>query len=176
MSLTEVSAGRDAALRRPRPERSGGRNERGKTHIFGGSFPSPDATLGDGDSAARCPYRHFLQRHNPTTLVIISINPVVGFRRPKRSSRAQPLPATQALDIFRSPSPHEHCRARRRNRSVHAKRYHQLNFSVLLFERAGLDQGAQSELGTSLFQCMTHLVIPLVNLFQGKGRWGEAIQ
>ena len=28
MPMTEVSTGRDAALRRPRPERSGGRNER----------------------------------------------------------------------------------------------------------------------------------------------------
>jgi hypothetical protein len=49
MSLTNFSGGRDAALRRPRPA---GRNERGKSSVF----PSPDAALGDGDSAARYPY------------------------------------------------------------------------------------------------------------------------
>ena len=49
MSWTNFSGGRDAALRRPRPA---GRNERGKRSVF----PSPDAALGDGDSAARHPY------------------------------------------------------------------------------------------------------------------------
>jgi hypothetical protein len=41
--------GRDAALRRPRPT---GRNDCGN-HVI---VPSPDAALGDVDSAARCPY------------------------------------------------------------------------------------------------------------------------
>jgi hypothetical protein len=49
MPLTNFSGGRDAALRRPRPA---GRNERGKSSFF----PSPNAALGDGDSAARYPY------------------------------------------------------------------------------------------------------------------------
>jgi hypothetical protein len=49
MSLTNFAGGWDAALRRPRPA---GRNERGKRPFF----QSPDAALGDGDSAARCPY------------------------------------------------------------------------------------------------------------------------
>jgi len=46
MSLTDFLEGRDAALRRPGPA---GRNERGKLSVI----PSPDAALGDGDSAAR---------------------------------------------------------------------------------------------------------------------------
>jgi hypothetical protein len=46
---TGFYGGRDAALRRPRPT---GRNKRGKSSVI----PSPDAALGDEDSAARCPY------------------------------------------------------------------------------------------------------------------------
>ena len=47
--------GRDGALRRPRP-RPSGRNESGESCDYSDSVPSPDAALGDGDSAARCPY------------------------------------------------------------------------------------------------------------------------
>ena len=43
------SGGSDAALRRSCPA---GRNEHGKATVF----PSPDAALGDEDSAARRPY------------------------------------------------------------------------------------------------------------------------
>ena len=59
MPFINFCIGRDAALRCPRPERSGGRNERGKTQVFGGSFPSPDAALGDEDGAVHRPYQSF---------------------------------------------------------------------------------------------------------------------
>ncbi|MCX6895776.1 MAG: hypothetical protein NTZ16_09830 [Verrucomicrobia bacterium] len=55
-TLTSTKAGgRDAALRRPRPERSAGRNERSYACIPS-EVSSPDAALGDEDGAARRPY------------------------------------------------------------------------------------------------------------------------
>jgi len=50
-----VDGGRDGALRRPRP-RFSGRPECGESGVGRGLVPSPDAPLGDGDSAARYPY------------------------------------------------------------------------------------------------------------------------
>jgi len=55
LSPNKTGGGRDGALRRPRP-RPGGRPERGGRPVGRGSVPSPDAALGDGDSAARCPF------------------------------------------------------------------------------------------------------------------------
>jgi hypothetical protein len=54
--LTRFLNGRDSALRCPRPERSGGRNACQNARL-GPPFPAPDAALGDGDGAARHPYR-----------------------------------------------------------------------------------------------------------------------
>ena len=50
-----VDGGRDGALRRPRP-RFSGRPECGESGVGRGLVPSPDAPLGDGDSATRYPY------------------------------------------------------------------------------------------------------------------------
>jgi hypothetical protein len=47
--------GRDIALRCPRP-RTSGRNEGGRVPDCKRAIPSPDASLGDGDGAARRPY------------------------------------------------------------------------------------------------------------------------
>ena len=49
MSLTNFSGGRDGAL--GVPVRQDGTNV-----VKAPLFPSPDAALGDGNSAARCPY------------------------------------------------------------------------------------------------------------------------
>jgi hypothetical protein len=58
MSLTNFSGGRDAALRRP--VRQDG------TNVVMARFPSPDAALGDGDSAARLsPTWKVCELHNP---------------------------------------------------------------------------------------------------------------
>jgi len=59
--------GRDTALRRPRPD---GRNE----HCKNPALPSPDAALGDGDSAACCPYQ-FLPSVQSADSVFIRVHP-----------------------------------------------------------------------------------------------------
>ena len=66
--LRTFGVGRDAALRRPRPERSGGRNERGKTHVLGGSFRPLTLRSAPGTAQRAVPtsfYAIDYERHNP---------------------------------------------------------------------------------------------------------------
>ncbi len=67
MLLTNNGVGRDAALRRPRPQ---GRNECGRTRVSADRFrrPACGTALGDEDSAARCPYLIFLPNSQLLTL------------------------------------------------------------------------------------------------------------